>query len=83
MSASTKMGPKADPTDLNYELLSVITGSHVEATDYGLQEGQLLDEECLWTTDRDIENYDMLRDLFWWYAKMDVYQSMLGGTELL
>jgi hypothetical protein len=55
----------------------------VTAEDYGLQEGQLLEEECLWTTDKDIETYDILRDLFWWYAKMDVYQSMLGGTKLL
>lgn len=77
------IGPKRDPTDLDYSLLSSITGHRVAAEDYGLQDGQLLDEECLWTTDKDIENYDILRDLFWWYAKMDVYQSMLGGTKLL
>lgn len=76
-------GPKRDPLDLDYHLLSIITGSHVSAEDYGLLDGQLLDEECLWTTDRDIENYDTLRDLYWWYAKMDVYQSILGGTKLL
>lgn len=83
LSAPPSIGPRRDPADLDYGLLSTITGHHVTAEDYGLQEGQLLDEECLWTTDKDIETYDMLRDLFWWYAKMDVYQSMLGGTKLL
>ncbi|EFY93488.1 C6 finger domain protein, putative [Metarhizium acridum CQMa 102] len=82
LSAPPSIGPRRDPADLDYGLLSTITGHRVTAEDYGLQEGQLLDEECLWTTDKDIETYDMLRDLFWWYAKMDVYQSMLGGTKL-
>lgn len=82
LSAPMMIGPKRDPADLDYGLLSSITGNRVTAEDYGLQDGQLLDEECLWTTDKDIENYDILRDLFWWYAKMDVYQSILGGTKL-
>ncbi|QUC16986.1 uncharacterized protein UV8b_01227 [Ustilaginoidea virens] len=82
LSAGYCVGPRREPVDLDYGLLSTITGRRVSAEDYGLQDGQLLDEECLWTTEKDIENYDILRDLFWWYAKMDVYQSMLGGTKL-
>jgi len=34
-------------------------------------------------TDRDVETYELVRDLFWWYCKMDVYQSFLGATPLL
>jgi hypothetical protein len=83
LSAPPPIGPRRDPVDLDYELLSRITGHRVTAEDYGLQEGQLLEEECLWTTDKDLETYDIMRDLFWWYAKMDVYQSILGGTKLL
>ncbi|KAK2612581.1 hypothetical protein QQS21_001352 [Conoideocrella luteorostrata] len=82
LSAAATFGPRRDPADLDYGLLTTITGNRVAAEDYGLRDGQLLDEKCLWTTDKDIENYDILRDLFWWYAKMDVYQSMLGGTKL-
>ncbi|KJZ79919.1 hypothetical protein HIM_00633 [Hirsutella minnesotensis 3608] len=69
-------------SDIDYQLLSVITGLSVSAEDYGLREGQPLDERCLFVTDKDLEQYDTLRDLFWWYAKMDVYQSILGGTKL-
>lgn len=76
-------GPGKESSDLDYHLLSIITGTLVSAEDYGLQDGQPLDERCLYTTDRDVEQYDILRDLFWWYGKMDVYQSILGGTKLL
>lgn len=69
--------------DIDYQLLSTITGMRVLAEDYGLGEGQALDERCLYATDKDLDDYDILRDLFWWYAKMDVYQSILGGTKLL
>lgn len=34
-------------------------------------------------TEKDIKTYHIFSDLFWWYAKMDVYQSILGGTRLL
>ncbi|KAI1258387.1 hypothetical protein F5Y18DRAFT_356890 [Xylariaceae sp. FL1019] len=32
-------------------------------------------------TNKDMERYEQLSDLFWWYGKMDVYQSILGGTR--
>ena len=34
-------------------------------------------------TDREAETYENLLDLYWWYIKMDVYQSTLGNTKLL
>lgn len=34
-------------------------------------------------TERDLENYEHLADLYWWFAKMDVYQAFLGGSSLL
>lgn len=34
-------------------------------------------------TERDVERFEQLRDLYWWYCKMDVYQSFLGGTRPL
>lgn len=83
MKWTSSSGSGKYPSDVNYQLLSIITGTRVTAEDYGLQEGQPLDERCLYVTDRDIEQYDILRDLFWWYGKMDVYQSILGGTKLL
>lgn len=34
-------------------------------------------------TDRDIEQYEHLRDLYWWYSKMDVYLGLLSGGKPL
>lgn len=34
-------------------------------------------------SDKDLENYEHLADLYWWFCKMDVYQATLGGSKLL
>lgn len=34
-------------------------------------------------TDRDIESFEHMMDLYWWFCKMDVYQSTLGASKLL
>jgi hypothetical protein len=72
-----------DRDSLNYQLLSLMTGYEVTAADYGMTEDHILCSDHSATTERDIRNYENLRDLFWWYCKMDVYQSILGGTPLL
>ncbi|KAK1594372.1 uncharacterized protein LY79DRAFT_668659 [Colletotrichum navitas] len=63
-----------DLDDLDLGLLSRITNQHVSYED---------DEPPIgnYYTDRDIEHYEHLRDLYWWYCKMDVYQSVLGGGK--
>lgn len=68
---------------LDYRLLNAITGLDVSPEDYGDGQGQLSDETYPSVTDKEIEKYDIICDLFWWYCKMDVYQSILGGTKLL
>ena len=72
-----------DHDGLNYQLLSLMTGYSVSAADYGMTEDHILCSDHSATTERDVSNYENLRDLFWWYCKMDVYQSILGGTPLL
>jgi hypothetical protein len=34
-------------------------------------------------TRHDVEDYEVRRDLFWWFAKQDMYQSLLSGNRLL
>lgn len=72
-----------DPNALDFDLLTTITGYPVAADDYCLREDQLFQSVESTVTERDIENFESLRDLFWWYCKMDVYQAMLGGAKLL
>ncbi|KAF6841986.1 C6 finger domain-containing protein [Colletotrichum plurivorum] len=61
-----------DLDDLDLDLLSRLTNQFVSYEDDSSGPGN-------YYTDRDIEHYEHLRDLYWWYCKMDVYQSMLGG----
>ncbi|CAI4210534.1 unnamed protein product [Parascedosporium putredinis] len=72
--------PGLDEIDVG--LLSTITGRRLSEDDYGY--GVDLDTlpRMSLPTDRDIEYYEHLRDLFWWNCKMDVYQSILGATRL-
>lgn len=81
--SSPPMDDQCDKNDINLNLLYIITGTHIPPEDYGLEEDYAYSEEVFSLTDRDIEKYENLRDLFWWYCKMDVYQSILGGTRLL
>ncbi|KAH8681396.1 hypothetical protein BX600DRAFT_505090 [Xylariales sp. PMI_506] len=56
---------------ISYEYLGMIPE---EVSGYPRIRGQF--------TEKDKNTYEQLSDLFWWYAKMDVYQSVLGGTKL-
>lgn len=69
--------------DLDYDLLTVLSGTLVTPDQYGLRRDQPIDEAILATTDKEIESFETLRDLLWWYNKLDVYQSFLGGSKLL
>jgi hypothetical protein len=77
----TDMDPDLDEVDVDF--LSIISGRALSPEDYGSN----FDADSLPThqlpTDRDIEHYEHLRDLFWWNCKMDVYQSILGATKIL
>ena len=35
------------------------------------------------TTMQDVERYKIRSDLYWWYCKQDVFQSMISGNRLL
>ncbi|OIW31765.1 hypothetical protein CONLIGDRAFT_660025 [Coniochaeta ligniaria NRRL 30616] len=74
---------EADFTDINPGLISQITGKAVTYEDFGLvydPEGPKKPTRRY--TERDIETYEHTSDLYWWYCKMDVYQSILGATSL-
>lgn len=69
--------------NLDYELLRTITGRPIYAHDYGLDEEEADVDDLQDVTGQDVEKFENLSDLFWWFCKMDVYQSVLGGTKLL
>ena len=65
--------------DLN--LVSCLSGKPVKFIDAlgsPIQESRA--RRC---TERDLENFEHMMDLYWWFCKMDVYQSTLGASKLL
>lgn len=75
--------PQGRFNTLDYDFLHALTGLIVTPEDYGEGERQPSNKRNTPATDKEIEKYDIICDLFWWYCKMDVYQSILGGTKLL
>ncbi|KAI1767372.1 hypothetical protein GGR53DRAFT_463473 [Hypoxylon sp. FL1150] len=73
-----------DWDQINVQLLSAITGRDLSYEELGMvPEAQGRPRRSSYTyTSKDMERYEQLTDLFWWYCKMDVYQSILGGTRL-
>ena len=78
-------GDVSDPDleDVDVEFLSLIAGRPLDPEDYGIGTDLSSLPARQMLTDRDVEHYEHLRDLFWWNCKMDVYQSILGATRLL
>ncbi|KAI0489742.1 hypothetical protein F4859DRAFT_165063 [Xylaria cf. heliscus] len=83
--------PSADDSGFLYRdwdlidvpLLSMIMGHEVSYDDLGMLPEDLSSHprpKYIYTN-KDMERYEQLSDLFWWYCKMDVYQSILGGTR--
>ena len=71
--------------DVDENLVGMLMGKKVQYDQYG----QILDDSIPENngskayTLRELETYETQRDLFWWYCKFDVYQSLLGGGPLL
>lgn len=71
-----------DQGTVDYELIYQLTGQSV---DYELPKEHVVGDQHQQShiTERDVETYEQIRDLYWWFCKMDVYQSFLGGTRPL
>jgi len=77
--------PAREDRQLNENLISTLMGYRLRYNQYG----QIIDENDPAPasdsppTAQDIENFEIQCDLFWWYAKQDVYQSIVSGNRLL
>lgn len=71
--------------DVDENIVSMLMGTKLRYDQYGhvIDESLLVDRGTRCYTEREMETYEIQRDLFWWYCKQDVYQSILGGGRLL
>lgn len=78
-------GPYSASEDVDEAIISMLMGRQLRYDEYGqimVENDSKLNEGDAFSI-RDLEIYETLRDLFWWYCKQDVYQSILGGGRLL
>ena len=74
-----------DDNSIDENLISAIMGWDTRYNDYGQiteheEPARTYDKPL---TDKEIETFEMQCDLFWWYAKQDMYQSIVSGNRLL
>lgn len=48
-----------------------------------LEENEVLSAYVKPLSSKEMENFETQGDLFWWYCKQDMYQSMVSGNRLL
>ncbi|KAF3767679.1 hypothetical protein M406DRAFT_39996 [Cryphonectria parasitica EP155] len=71
--------PSHELAEVDLDLLRTLTGKQVYFAEGAGCSWQPNMRSC---TALDLENYEHLADLYWWFCKMDVYQAMLGGSKL-
>jgi hypothetical protein len=67
-------------------LVSTIIGKKVNYDDFGmvLEENGVRYEKKTNLSDKlDLPGFEILQDLYWWYARHDAFQSMISGNPLM
>ena len=77
--------PSKIDRQLDERLISTIMGWGTRYDQYGqiIDEGDPAPHPEPPLTAHDIENFEVQCELFWWYAKHDIYQSIISGNRLL
>ena len=70
---------------LDHDLLSTIMGWDCRHNELG----EILEDKVPTSgpeeplSQKDVDEYELQLDLFWWFAKQDMYQSIISGNRLL
>lgn len=67
-------------------LVSTIVGKQINYDDFGrvFEEGNKQHERRKSIPEKlNLRSYETLQDLYWWYAKQDVFQSIVSGNPLM
>ena len=70
---------------LDHDLLSTLMGWDTRHDVIGevFEDNAPLTEPEHTPSQKDVDEYEIQLDLFWWYAKQDMYQSIISGNRLL
>ncbi|KAK5138154.1 hypothetical protein LTR08_004849 [Meristemomyces frigidus] len=66
--------------DVDERIVSIFVGREVR---YGDAQGQIMTPQSSIPAQLDLSKFEILKDLYWWYCKQDIYQSIVSGNPLL
>ena len=72
-----------DTDGIDETLVGQLMGWKIKYDQYGSVTEEVPTESRQNLSEKEIEDYQIYRDLFWFYCKLDVIQSVIRGTELL
>lgn len=76
--------PMQKDSEINEDLVSAIMGWQIRYDQQGfILDGRPSEMSCKPVTPKEMEEFDTQCDLFWWFCKQDMYQSMVSGNRLL
>ena len=77
--------PSREDRQLDENLVSTLMGWRLRYDRYGniVDENDPPNNSDTPPTAEDVEVFEIQSDLFWWYAKQDIYQSIISGNRLL
>lgn len=77
--------PSRIDRQLDERLISTIMGRFTRYDQHGriTDESDIIGHGESHLTAHDIENFEIQSELFWWYVKHDIYQSIISGNRLL
>jgi hypothetical protein len=67
-------------------LVSTIIGKKVNYDDFGMiveENGVRYEKKTNLSDKLDLQGFETLQDLYWWYARHDAFQSMVSGNPLM
>lgn len=70
-------------SDVDECLISLLVGRSLQHEELGHMEGHDGSKSKSRAKRLDLTNFEVYKDLFWWYCKQDVIQSLISGNALL
>lgn len=70
-------------TSIDQDFIGTIFGRAINYDEYGQVENGSSQSYQKHFTQKDIENFRIQCDLYWWYCKQDTIQSIISGNQLL
>ncbi|EPE31307.1 Zn2/Cys6 DNA-binding protein [Glarea lozoyensis ATCC 20868] len=68
--------------EINEDIVGRLMGTSIPYNDYSRVMDSNSQDDTSNYSQKELDDYEIQRDLYWWYCKQDAYQGVLGGGRL-